>query len=64
MKRVKLEIRECYRYNSYSEFVKHYNDMLKMGFKPNSDSSTPKYYTNLEMDSYFVEYYKDVSDYL
>lgn len=58
MKRVVLEIKECYEYNSYKEFTEHYNEMINMGFEPNSDSSKPNYYTNLEMKSYLAEYYK------
>lgn len=58
MKRVSLEIRESYRYNSYDEFVKHYNEMVEMGFEPTSTSYKPDYYTNLEMEHYFAEYYK------
>ena len=63
MKRVVFEIRECYENKSYDEFVQHYSEMINMGFKPNSDSSRPNYYTNLEMDSYFAEYYKRESNY-
>lgn len=64
MKRVMQEIIEAYKYNSFAEFEEHYKQMLKEGYKPNSDSCKPEYYfNNHDMDSYFAQYRKCTTNY-
>lgn len=60
MKQVAAELMEAYIYDSYVEFVEHYSKMLDNGFRPNSESSRPTYYTNTDLDSYYAQYYKKV----
>lgn len=62
MKRVVVEIRESYIYDSYNEFVQHYNEMISKGFKPSSESSRPNYYVNYDMPEYYAEYHKRKSN--
>jgi len=58
MKRVNQEIIEEYVYDTFEEFEKHYEEMIKEGYKPNSDSCKPDFFHNHDMDSYYAQYYK------
>lgn len=58
MKRISQEIIEVYRYNSFDEFNDHYNQMLKEGYVPNSDSCKPEFFHNHDLNSYVIQYSK------
>ena len=64
MKRIIQEIKEAYVYNSFSEFSEHYEQMLKEGYEPNSDSCTPEYYHNHDMDNYYALYNKRIINFI
>ena len=63
MKRVVYQITESYTYDSYDEFVNHYNEMIAKGFRPNSEASRPDYWKGDEMEIYFATYYIEESNY-
>ena len=62
MRKIEAEIRESYTYDSYEEFINHYNEMIKLGFKPRHDSSNPAYYVGVaeNLSSYVAAYEKQL----
>lgn len=63
MRRVVQEIVEIYRYDSFAEFKEHYEQMLKEGYVPSSDSCKPEFFYNHDMDSYVIQYSKRTTNY-